>query len=176
MFKILKKGIVICALVGTIMLISSCDLPKSDDEIVEGKIQTIITLLENKDKENIKNLFAKTKINTIGNFDQSLDELLKYYDGEYQSKRNDPHGKFRDKDGDFCTTWFLPSFDVTTSKDTYRIAFYLCTEYTTDSDSVGIWSLYIIKKSEDTTPESAYGGDGLWTPGINIGKVYVEDK
>ncbi len=31
---------------------------------------------------------------------------------------------------------------------------------------------YIIKKIDDTTPEYAYGGDGLWTPGINIGKTY----
>lgn len=143
--------------------------------MIEEKTQEIIEYLETGNKEGIKSLFSKTKIEEILDFDASIERLIEYYDGTFQSKKNNPHGKFRDKNGDFSTTWFLPSVDVTTSVDTYRIAFYYCTEYTTDKESIGIWSLYIIKKADDTTPEYAYGGDGLWTPGINIGKVYVEN-
>ena len=130
------------------------------------------------DKCNITppSINASSKIKNISNFDYSVDNLLDYYNGTFQSKKNYSHGKFRDKNGEFSTTWFLPSTDVTTSVETYRIAFYYCTEYTTDKDSVGIWSMYIIKKKDDITPEYAYGGDGLWTPGINIGKVYIENE
>ncbi len=155
---------------------TSCFSSKTDDEIVEEKIQNLIQNLEENNKDGIKELFAKTKIDNIDNFDETIDQLLEYYDGTYESKKNGSHGKFRDKDGNFSTTWFLPSTDVETSVDTYRIAFYYCTEYTTDEDSIGIWSLYIIKMSEDSTPDNSYGGDGLWTPGIHIGKVYSESE
>ncbi len=164
--------------ISMILLITnqSCNMTKTDDERIEEKTQEIIKNLETSNKEGIKNLFAKTKIKNISNFDYSIDNLLDYYNGTFQSKKNYSHGKFRDKNGEFSTTWFLPSTDVTTSVETYRIAFYYCTEYTTDKDSVGIWSMYIIKKKDDITPEYAYGGDGLWTPGINIGKVYIENE
>lgn len=137
--------------------VSSCDIIKTDDEIVEEKIQEIINNIETGNTEGIKKLFAKNKIAKIPNFDASIESLIEYYDGTFQSKKSDSNIKFRDKDGDFSTTWFLPSFDVATSVDTYRIAFYYCTEYTTDKDSIGIWSFYIIKKIDDTTPEYAYG-------------------
>lgn len=158
--------------VSSLLNFSSCDWLKSDYEIIDDKVMEIIHKLENSDKEGIKKLFAKSKIKDIDNFDESVDELLDYYDGKYISKFRHSPGKFRDKEGKFSMTYFLPSFDVTTTVDTYRIAFYFCTEYTTDKNSVGIWSLYIIKAENDNDPlEVTYRGDGLWTPGINIGKT-----
>ncbi|HHX68920.1 MAG TPA: DUF5104 domain-containing protein [Gallicola sp.] len=171
-----KNILVIFIVTFFLFAVTSCKSHKTDEEIVEKKIQELIQHLEENNTDGIRNLFAKTKINDIEDFDASIEQLIEFYDGVYETKKNGAPGKFRDKDGDFSTTWFLPSTDVTTSVDTYRIAFYYCTEYTTDKDSIGIWSLYIIKKSEDTTPKYSYGGDGLWTPGINIGKVYVKGE
>lgn len=177
MFMKIKKNVLVMFMVTFLMLATtSCFSSKTDDEIVEEKTQILIQNLEENNKEGIKSLFAKTKIESIENFDATIDQLLEYYDGTYESKKNGSHGKFRDKNGEFSSTWFLPSTDVTTSVETYRIAFYYCTEYTTDEDCIGIWSLYIVKMSEDSTPENSYGGDGLWTPGINIGKVYFESE
>lgn len=174
----MRKLIVVCMVFGLLALsavASSCSVNKTDDEVIRAKTLEIINNLESGNKEEIKNLFAKTKIAEIADFDNSIERLIDYYDGSYQSEKSYPNGKFRDKHGDFSTTWFIPSIDVITSTETYRLTYYYCSEYTTDKDSIGIWSLYIIKMKDDTTPEYAYGGDGLWTPGINIGKVYDEN-
>lgn len=155
------------------VLLTSCNFFKSDDEIIEEKIVELINAIETENKETLKKLFAKSKIENIDDFDESMNNLLDYYKGSFISKFNQPHGKFRDKDGNFSTTYFLPSCDITTTVGVYRLAFYLCTEYTTDKNSLGIWSLYIIKMEDfNDSPEVAYRGDGLWSLGINIGKVY----
>ena len=69
------------------------------------------------------------------------------------------------------------SYDVTTDAAIYRMAFYWCAKDTGDSGNVGIESFYIIKATDDPNyPQYSYGGDGLWTPGINIGKTHEVDE
>ena len=166
-------GIVFSMLLFTV---SGCIDLRTEEEIVDEMVTELITSLDSKDKDKIKLLLANGKINDINNFDQSIDELLNYYDGTYVSKADGGKGKDRDKHHDYQASWYNLSYDVTTTCAVYRIAVYWCTEYTTDSDMIGIWSFYIIKMSEDSTPEYSYRGDGLWTPGINIGEVYTKDE
>ena len=64
------------------------------------------------------------------------------------------------------------SYDVTVGDEVYRMAFIWCAKDTGDKENVGIESFYIIKATDDPYyPQYAYGGDGQWTAGINIGKV-----
>ena len=65
--------------------VSSCDIIKTDDEIVEEKIQEIINNIETGNTEGIKKLFAKNKIAKIPNFDASIESLIEYYDGDRKS-------------------------------------------------------------------------------------------
>ena len=157
-------------------IITSCKLSKSDDEIIEEMGNNLISLLENEDKDGFVSLFAPAKIKDLTNFDSSLDEIMEYYDGKFVSEKHPGAGTFKEKDGEYQAKWFNLSFDIITDMNEYRIAIYWCTEYSTDSNYLGIWSLYIINENDYLTPEYSYAGDGLWTPGINIGKVYVEDK
>lgn len=156
-----------------LILFSSCDL-KTDDEKIEDLTMELIGYLDSNDKEGIKGLFAKGKINDIENFDESIDELFEYYDGTYENKYSGATETNKDKDGKFINEWIIKPYDVTTSKDIYRIVYYYCSEYSTNKEYVGIWSLYIILRSDDLNSSYTYWGDGLWTPGINIGKVYIE--
>lgn len=159
-----------------VIFVSSCDYLKSEDEILDEKVQNLINLLDKNDKVGIKSLFASSKIDSISNFDNLLDELIEYYDGTYTSKSHGGKGTDKDKNDDFTASWYNLSYKVITSSEEYRIAIYWCTEYSTDSNYLGIWSLYIINENDYLTPDYTYRGDGLWTPGINIGKVYVENK
>lgn len=174
------KQIMNCLLISTFMSlllfsVSSCDLAKSEDEIIDEKVQNLISLLENTDKDGLREIFAESKIKNITDFNNSLDELFEYYDGTLTSKSHGGKGTDRDKHGNYQATWYNLAYKITTSAEDYRIAIYWCAEYSTDDKEVGIWSLYIIKENEYPTPEYAYRGDGLWTPGINIGKLYVEN-
>lgn len=68
------------------------------------------------------------------------------------------------------------SCDVVTNVREYRFLFLDITVDDYNPDNVGIWSLYVIKKEDDTDPQMGYGGDGKYTPGINIGikNIYVD--
>lgn len=156
----------------SLLCISSCDAFKSDEEIIDDKVMDIIQKLEKSDKEGLKKLFAKSIIKNIDNFDETIDELFDYYDGEYVSKVRGGHGDELERDGNgFVKKWWTPSYDIKTTEDRYRIAFYWCKEYSTDKNFIGIWSFYIVKYKDDDNPEYSYRGDGLWFPGINISKT-----
>lgn len=159
-----------------LFFVSSCDLSKSEDDIIDEKVENLISLLENDDKEGLKGLFAESKIENISDFNNSLDELLDYYDGVLTSKSHGGKGTDKDKNDNYQATWYNLSYKITTSTEDYRMAIYWCTEYSTNNKELGIWSLYIIKENDYLTPDYTYRGDGLWTPGINIGKVYVKGE
>ena len=149
----------------------------SDNEDADNKLQAFVQCLDNEDREGIKALFAQNKIAEISNFDESIEELLLYYEGEYMSVERHSTGVEEDKDSGIVRKWYNMSYDVTTDTTIYRMAFYWCVKDTGDDGNEGIESFYIIKATDDPNyPQYAYGGDGLWTPGINIGKVYEEDK
>jgi len=156
--------------------VTSCTFLKSNDEITDEKVQSFISFLDKNDKNKIYNTFAKSKICDIDDFAKTIDLLLEYYEGTYQSKELNTKGEESDKNGDYKAKWLVLSYHVLTSTNEYRIFFYWCTEYSIDENSIGIWSFYIIKEEDYPTKEKSYGGDGLRTFGINIGKLKNEDK
>ncbi len=174
MYKIGKRIIIIFCFIFVICFFGACKWLKSEDEINEELVENLILAMENKDKDSLVNLFASSKVLEDVDFEHSINELFNYYDGEYQNKLKKGQCKNRDKDGKFSTTWFELSYDITTSTDVYRISLNYCTKYSTDKNNVGIWYIYIIKKSDDINPNHTYWGDGLATPGINIGKTYIK--
>ena len=149
----------------------------SDNEDADNKLQSFVDCLRNEDSEGIKSLFAQNKIAEISNFDESIEELLLYYDGAYISVERHSTGVEEDKDSGIERKWYNMSYDVKTDEAIYRMAFYWCAKDTGDSSNVGIESFYIIKATDDPNyPQYSYGGDGLWTPGINIGKTHEVDE
>ena len=149
----------------------------SDNEDADNKLQAFVDCLNNEDREGIKSLFAQNKIAEISDFDESIEELLLYYDGEYISVERHSTGVEEDKNSGIERKWYNMSYDVTTDTQIYRMAFYWCAKDTGDSGNVGIESFYIIKAADDPNyPQYTYRGDGLWTPGINIGKASAANE
>lgn len=147
----------------------------SDNEDADNKLQAFVEFLNNEDRDGIKALFARNKISEISNFDESVEELFAYYDGEYISVERHSTGVEEDKDGGAERKWYNMSYEVTTDAAIYRMAFYWCAKDTGDKGNVGIESFYIIKATDDPNyPQYSYGGDGLWTNGINVGKAHEQ--
>lgn len=94
--KIIQTLFVLCLLFFTTIL-TSCELPKSDDEIVSEMVEKIISSLENEDREEFRNLFALSKINELKNFDESITDIFKYYDGKFVSERHPGSNSFQEK-------------------------------------------------------------------------------
>ena len=93
----------------------------SDNEDADNKLQAFVQCLDNEDREGIKALFAQNKIAEISNFDESIEELLLYYEGEYMSVERHSTGVEEDKDGGIERKWYNMSYDVTTDAAIYRI-------------------------------------------------------
>lgn len=149
----------------------------SDNEDADNKLQAFVQCLDNEDREGIRSLFAQNKTAALTDFDKSVEELLLYYDGESISVERHSTGVEEDKAGGTERKWYNMSYDVTTDAAIYRMAFYWCANDTGDKGNVGIESFYIIKATDDPNyPQYTYRGDGLWTPGINIGKVYEKSE
>ena len=145
----------------------------SDDEDADNKLNSFVECLQNEDGDGIKALFAQNKIASLSDFDESMEELFLYYDGEFVSVTRHSTGVEDDKDSGIKRKWYNMSYDVTTSAAIYRMAFFWCAKDTGDSGNVGIESFYILKADDDPNyPQYTYRGDGAWTPGINIGKTH----
>jgi hypothetical protein len=147
-----------------------CDFAffNNDNKISEDKFKSFLFAIETGNKDTIRALFSYNKINNISDFDDDIDGLLTYYQGNHSSYDYWGLGTDIDVDSGITKKWFNISYDVTTPIDVYRIAIYWCVQDTGDDANVGIWSLYILKLSADSNPDYAYRGDGQWTPGIHI--------
>jgi hypothetical protein len=148
----------------------------SDEKQIDKNFRQLLTCMQSNEPDKVKALFAPNKIANIENFDESVDELFSYYNGEYTSYQSRSWNEGDSRDGKIFTKFYIFSYDVTTTECVYRIA---CEWYvidTVDKDNVGIWAFDIIKYDDDPYTDYPYGGDGSRTAGINIGKVFDYGK
>ena len=170
-----KFKIYICIFWSSLVMVifTGCLNLKSDEQIVTEKLMELVSALQDKNHDDIKSLFAPNIISSLDNFDDSINDLTAYYDGVYESFDEGGLITEQDRDSGIDRKWFNMSHDVTTNVDIFRIAIIWYVIDTGDTKNIGIWSLYIIKFDDDTTPEYSYRGDGWWTNGIHIGKPYA---
>ena len=143
---------------------------KSDQDIANEKLDKVLQALENNDPEALKKLFSVNAINSSDSFESDLQLLIDYFDGKTIFYNNQcALNVSRTREDDFEKKAISSTYDVETDKQIYRIAIQDVITNTLDQNDVGINSLYIIIKSDDTDHNYAYRGDGKNTPGINIG-------
>ena len=129
----------------------------------------VLNAIQSKDENAMRKLFSSKTVEQVDGFDQSMEDLFDYYQGEYISldwKGSGGDGTYEYGEKRITTS---VSYDVKTSNNIFRFAIKYCSTDTTGNDNIGIHSLYIIKFEDDTDPECGYGGDGKYSPGIHIG-------
>ena len=150
---------------------------KSDREVANAYMDKVVEALQKGDKDALKAMFSKNAIEEAENFDESIDDLFDFFQGDFVSY-NDwgalsvEEGKNDDGTG---RNWkeISSTYDVVTNKQEYRFA--IIKNFVIDTanpDNIGIHSLYVIL-AENTDRQRAYWGDAKDTPGINFNKVYV---
>lgn len=167
----MRKWISILLVFVSIVWMAGCTLYMTDDEIADENMNLFIECLDARDKEEIKKLFAPNIVSQIDTFDESVEELLEYYQGTYISLERNPVGTTDSKDGNHIQKRLDMSFDVLTTENKYRIGILWHVKDTLYKDNLGITSLYILEFSKDTRPNSAYRSDG--EIGINV-DAYLE--
>jgi hypothetical protein len=147
----------------------------NDTEVANAHMDKILEAIQQKDQDALKTMFSKKAISEADNFDESIDSLFNFFQGDFISYKAWATGADQDKDHGHTCKSLQSAYDVETSTQRYRIAIKDFTVDTANKDNVGIYSLYIIKM-EDTSEEVAYRGDGKWTPGINFNKKWKMDS
>ena len=147
--------------------------------LANRNFNALITAMENKDKSAVKALFMDSTINSSENFENSLDELLEYYNGKMTSYDDvSSGGEFVERNLFIGKRVFMSSyFVVETDGDKYHFDITECVFDSLNPGNVGIKSLYIINDKDFPDKDGYYQGDYKNTEGINIGKYaeYSED-
>lgn len=165
------------------IILTSCNLVTMVTGDYSGlanrNFNALITAMENKDKSAVKALFMDSAINSSENFENSLDELLEYYNGKMTSYDDvSSGGEFVERNLFIGKRVFMSSyFVVETDGDKYHFDITECVFDSLNPGNVGIKSLYIINDKDFPDKDGYYQGDYKNTEGINIGKYaeYSED-
>lgn len=141
-----------------------------DQEYANKQLNTLLSAIENEDKDLVKSLFSKNTISNVQNFETSIVQLFEYFKGT-ASAWDDQCPQIVDGENEEENQRIIvtSSYDIKTSEESYRISFRACRMDTANPNNIGIWSLYIILLKDDTNSQDIYWGDGKNTPGINIG-------
>ncbi len=173
----MKKNVLLSILIIMLSFFSGCadgsmrKLFLSETHVVDYYTEIFLNAVEAHDVDQIRALFAPNALTFDNDFDESIVELLSYYEGKHepfgegkgtQSSTEKSNGNLRKE--------IAGTYDVSTDKDDYRIAIKYVYIDTETPDNVGIWYVYIIKYEDDPNQEYAYRGDLKESPGINIGQ------
>lgn len=173
----MKKLTVICVLAVVMAAICGCggnDMFKkvtpSNETIANNQMEAFLNALESHDTERLMSLFAPNALSEAEDFQQSIDSLFSYYQGNYSSYDNwSATGASTRRENSHVVKKLYGTYDVTTDANVYRFAFLYVATDSHVPDNVGLWSVYIIKMDDDLDPQYAYRGDDMYTPGIQIG-------
>ena len=140
-------------------------------------VNELISSIENKEENNIANVFAKTVSANTEEFDESVSALMDYYTGnmvscnsEYEPYSSGVYTPERTCEYIYC------SYSVKTDRSDYYFYLKIVTRDTVNADNIGIYSLYVIEQSKYDNKDVFYSGDGFETPGINIDKTDTSEK
>lgn len=139
----------------------------TNGEQADDVFEQIIDAIEGDDTSALRELFSISTVAAIDNFDEDINALIDFYEGEMISYKRYGPGSHASKEGTSYTKDVFASFDVTTNLAKYRLAIRFCTIDSENSENLGVHSLYIIK-AENSDMDFAYWGNDIWNIGINI--------
>ena len=173
----MKRIVIVFVVLLLLIAVSGCGYlndflidPKSGADICDEQMETFLSALEAQDRKRLIALFAPNVLTEAENMTETVDLLYAYYQGNYSSYNNwNATSSETTRENGSLRIEYYGTYDVTTNMDTYRFAFHYVVEDSFDEGNVGFNSIYVIKMEDDTVADYAYRGDGLYTPGIQIG-------
>ena len=143
------------------------------------KFEEVFFALKEKDEDSLKSLFSQNTVESDPEFDEKISELVEFIKGTPVSYDKDDCTEYShtEKDDGKYSEGYGCSYDIETTEDTYRIAFFYYSQNTFDPKEIGIISFHIIRGADDPNyPMYIYWGDGTWNPGIHFNVYYVNEE
>jgi len=141
-----------------------------DQPEADARFEELLAALQGRDGEAIKSLFSEKAVSEAANFEQAVDELFEYCQGDYVSYKSlgvmTSEG-FNDDGSGRRWKEFFSNYEVKTNEQTYcfDIADFIVNS---DDSSVGIWALYVYVKGDYIGSTLSYEGYGSDVPGISF--------
>lgn len=133
----------------------------------DALITELLSYMENQDQAAFLAQFAPNVISDPDMLEQQCADLFQFFSGTVESQTWKGAQNSASKKLDEYHSETKVYYDIVTTEDHYRIAMNFCAEDNYDDGNLGLYSFYIIR-FENTDPSHSYGGDGNWTPGINV--------
>lgn len=135
-----------------------------EEKAAKARMKEILAAIKDKDKEAMKALFSKKALDEANDFDEGVDYLFDFFQGDVQSWEIDAWSSGesieRGKKSIMLRTWYI----VTTDKEKYMFFVIDYIKDTMNPDNAGLYTLRVIK-AEDEETEFGYWQD-MCIPGI----------
>lgn len=151
-----------------VFLLAGCTLSNDDQSVARASFEEFMYNVNNNDSEAIRKMFSKNAADSVEDLDKKIIELIEFSKGEIISY-DDWGGPaaYESVENDRKTQEITSTFDITTSKGKFRMAIKEVIKDTTNTENIGIVSIYVTS-TEKTDEDFAYWGDGKWTHGITL--------
>jgi len=137
---------------------------KNDKPVMDMRMQQMLETLENNDKYALKAMFSKKAIDEADDIDGGIDYLFDFFQGNVESCKSGGFGFESGYRNGGKIVLSKSRYTVTTDDDTYLFFILDYTEYETNPDNKGFYTLHVIKKADETWFE--YDWDNLEIAGI----------
>ena len=137
--------------------LSSIDY-ESDEDAIKANLEKLTERLESKDHDEIKALFAPSKVAYITDFDDDVTELSEYFVGDFVSYDYTYSATKDVLEGD-KKKWLYISANIKTTSETYFFGMNWCNEDTANADNVGIWALFVFNYAEHSPNDYSFYDD-----------------
>jgi hypothetical protein len=139
----------------------------NEEKKADARIEQMLSVIEDKDKEAMKALFSKQALDEIKDFDSGIDYLISFFKGDVKSWQRDKWSSDEStRDGKksiMLRSWYT----VETDKGKYMFFIIDYTEDTINPDNAGLYTLRVIK-AEDKDAQFTYWQDmamaGIYKP------------
>ena len=166
----MKKIFVVLLIIMETAILSSCFFGgkwmfSNDNKIIDEKFKQIIKTFKDRDKEALKLLFSEQALIEIVNFDEKINTLFEFIQGEIGSwKRTGgpctSEGKNDDGSGRIWKE-IRATYDILIDEQIYHISFQIITKHSQDTKKVGISSFCIINANDWNEKHNYWGDLGL---------------
>jgi hypothetical protein len=159
------KHFIVLLVIISILLLNFCSgkggrmmITDDSDRKIEDQMEQILESIKNKDQYALKAMFSKCALDEVENFDESIEYLFKYFEGNIDSKKRNSFSSETSIDYGKKSVKFLYSYTVTTDKDKYLFFVIDFAEDTINPNNTGLYTLRVIS-DEDKEAQFAYWED-----------------
>jgi len=123
----------------------------ADDKKADERLKQIIDAINSEDKESLKSMFSKQALDEVEDLDQNMDYLFDIFYGQVKSMESDGILVSESNDYGNDIKEVKSFYSVETDKQKYLFFILECTVNTEQPDSIGIYSLRVIKAEDEET-------------------------